>query len=175
MSQPVAGVRAQKLEEKKQVLIANLIAVRQRIIAAAVSLPLKKRKTIFLGIWSPMELLAHLAGWDETNLAAAELILANKLPRFYRYYDKDWATYNANLVAKYGRPTLKELVKLVRKTQETLIDFLSTLPADEYWRNRGIRARGWKVTIGSLLEAEFCDEEEHYSQLKAFADTRTGS
>lgn len=118
-----------------------------------------------------MELLAHLAGWDETNRKAAREILRNKLPGFYRYHDRDWAKYNSILVRKYARPNLRELTALLKKTQAVLIDYLSTVSADDFWKDRGIRFRGWKVTIGRLLEAEYHDEEEHYLQLKRFAQT----
>ena len=98
-------------------------------------------------------------------------ILAGELPGFYAYYDRDWATYNAKLVTEYGRENFEELVELLRKTHGRLLAALEDLPEEELWKDRGIRAKGWKVTIGRLLEVERDDEEKHYLQLKEFVES----
>jgi hypothetical protein len=161
----------QKVEEKKDELISGLVDVRERILSTASSLSARELDRAFLGIWSAKDLLAHLAGWDDTNARAMEEILAGELPSFYAHYDKDWATYNSSLVAEYGREDFEEMVALLRETHGKLLDLLSEAPASELWRDRGIRSRGWKVTIGRLLEVEMEDEEEHLLQLKKFVET----
>ncbi len=159
------------MERKKDELIAGLAEVRERILATASSLSARQQDQIFLGSWSPRDLLAHLAGWDDTNLRAVKEILAGKLPSFYAHHDPDWATYNARLVAEYGRQDFEELLALLRETHGRLLGFLEDLPAGEFWQDRGIRVRGWRVTIGRLLEVEREDEEEHFAQLERFANT----
>lgn len=158
-------------EERKSILIAGLRDVRQRILALASSLPENQRNEIFMGIWSSREMLAHLAGWDETNIKATNQILAGKLPSFYEDFDKDWAKYNASLVSKYIRNDYEELLSLVEVTHRNLLIVIGDIPAIEFWNDRGIRARGWKVMIGRLMEAEMEDEEEHYLQFKRFIES----
>jgi hypothetical protein len=154
--------------EKKAQLIENLIDVRRRIFELADTCPTERYREIFSGTWSLRELLAHFAGWDETNIQAAREIMDGKLPSFYAFIDKDWKTYNAMLVERYGREELKDQLTVSRQAHQALIEFLQGLPADDLWADRGIRARGWKVTIGRLLEVEAKDEEIHYQDLKAF-------
>lgn len=156
---------------KKEELIEKLIDVRRRILDLAGTIPLDKQGEVFLGVWSAKELLAHLAGWDMTNIQAAKEVMTGKLPSFYTYIDKDWASYNAKLVADYGRADFSELIELVTETHRQLIVYLFGQPSAELWKDRGIRARGWKVTIGRLLEAELRDEEVHYQQLSKFVDS----
>ncbi len=163
--------KMQDPDERKTELIAGLQDVRERILALASTLSESNQEAVYLGIWSSKELLAHLAGWDETNLSAAREVLAGQIPSFYEHHNKDWAAYNARLVSQYGRDSLAELVALVRETHGRLITFIQDLPASEFWNDRGIRAWGWKVTIGRLLEAERKDEEAHYGQLKRFVET----
>lgn len=158
-------------EKKKADLISGLIDTRERILAVAASLPPETQDQVFLGTWSAVDLLAHLTGWDETNLKAAKEILESELPSFYADHDRDWATYNAKLVAEFRRENYEEQLALTRETHARLLEFLKELPADELWEDRGIRARGWKVTIGRLLEAEMSDEEEHLVQLNRFVET----
>ena len=157
-------------EERKAELISGLRDVRERILALASSLVESQLDEIYVGKWSCREMLAHLAGWDESNIRAAHEILAGNLPSFYEHSDKDWATYNTTLVSEYNRDEFEELLSLVRETHRNLLALIQDLPASVLWKDRGIRARGWKVTIGHLLEVEMEDEDEHYSQLKQFID-----
>ena len=76
-------------QAKKDALIANLVEARKNILNAASALPAKQRDGIFLGSWSVKDLLAHLIGWDYTNIQAVKAILANKVPAFFSHYDKD--------------------------------------------------------------------------------------
>lgn len=157
-------------EGRKAELIAGLRDVRERILSLASSLGPSQQEEPYLGTWSSREMLAHLAGWDDTNIRAADEILSGCPPSFYGQFDKDWAAYNDRLVREYSRDDFEELVSLVRETHRTLIALIEELPAEELWVDRGIRARGWVVTIGRLLEVERQDEEEHYAQLKQFIE-----
>lgn len=155
-------------DEKKSDLIAGLRNVRERILALASSMQQSQRDEVYVGTWALKEMLAHLAGWDETNIAAVGEVLAGELPSFYDHSGKDWAGYNAKLVTEYSKDNYEDLLLLVRNTHSKLITLIEDLPVGELWKDRGIRAKGWKVTIGRLLEAELQDEEEHFSQLKHF-------
>ena len=159
-----------KAQEKKNRIISDLIEVRGKIIDAASTLRPQKQDEIFLGIWTVKDLLAHLAGWDFTNIEAAKQILSGKLPSFYQYYDRDWQSYNARLVEKYKKDDFAELVSVVDESHKRLVEFLETVPAEEFDRDRGIRTeRRYKVTIARLLQAEIDDEKVHYMQIEDFA------
>ena len=82
-------------EKRKSELISGLRNVRERILSIASSLPKFQQDEIYLGNWSSREMLAHLAGWDKTNVEAANEILAGRLPSFYEDSDKDWKKYNS--------------------------------------------------------------------------------
>lgn len=152
----------------KDELLFALKAVREAILAESLPLPAEARERVFLGTWSSMDLLAHLAGWDFTNLQAARDILDGLLPEFYEYHDRDWKTYNAMLVAKYKRDDFAEQIALARDTQGQLLDFLQNLPAEDLKRDTGVRAKGIKVTIARLLQAELEDEKTHFEQVFEF-------
>jgi hypothetical protein len=149
----------------KDELLYGLKAVRESILTEALALPPGACDRIFLGTWSAMDLLAHLAGWDHANLQAAHDLLDGLLPEFYEQHDRDWQTYNAALVAKYKRSNLREQVDLVRRSQKQLMDELQTIPAEDLKRDTGVRARGIKVPIARLLQAELEDETTHFEQI----------
>ena len=157
-----------KAQAKKEQLLAELRETRNDILKEAAVLSAEKQEMIFLGIWSVKDLLAHLTGWDHTNLDAAKAVLAGELPSFYEYHSRDWQTYNAMLIAKYKRDSFKELLALVENSQQELIEFLQSVVPESFSKDFGVRFRGYKVTIQRLLEAEIKDEQVHYQQIKDF-------
>ena len=92
-----------KAQAKKDEVISGLVEARACILAAATQLPVEKQDQVFLGTWSVKDLLAHLMGWDFTNVEASQEILECKLPSFYAHHDRDWRTYNAGLVERYKK------------------------------------------------------------------------
>jgi hypothetical protein len=157
-------------QAKKDAIISELVEARRKILDAASSLSPGQQDEIFLGSWSVKDLLAHLVGWDYANMEAATQVLAGKLPGFYADYDRDWKSYNARLVAEHRRDSFAELLSLVEDSHQKLIDLLETVPAEELHRDRGVRFKGYKVTIARLLQAEIDDCKTHHTQIKEFSE-----
>jgi hypothetical protein len=158
-SRLACGYVAGAAQAEKDEIIRGLVKARKTILDAASLLSPVKRDEVFLGIWSVKDLLAHLAGWDYTNLKAVEEILAGQKPSFWEHYDRNWKSYNARLVEEYKRDDFDELVAVVEESHRTLIDYLHAVPADEYLKRR---------RIASLLRTEAKDEEKHHGQVEAF-------
>jgi hypothetical protein len=59
---------------KEFLKLLKFIETRTTILQEASQLPPAARNTIFLGTWTLKDLLAHLAGWDFTNLAAFDIL-----------------------------------------------------------------------------------------------------
>jgi hypothetical protein len=153
---------------RKESVLSALIEARQNILAEVSKLSEAQQDQIFLGIWSVKDLLAHLIGWDETNLRAAKSILKGQVPSFYKHSDRDWQTYNATLVKKHKKDSLPELIAGARNSQKELIEFLQSIPPESFNRDFGVRFHGYKVTIQRLLEAETKDEQTHQRQITDF-------
>jgi len=157
-----------KAQAKKEQVISELKKARTNVLTEVVALSTKQRNTIFLGVWSVKDLLAHLAGWDFTNIDAVRSLMTGKVPSFYEYRDRDWQTYNAMLVGKYKRNSFRELLATVKKSQKELIEFLQPIPPEYFGKDFGVRFRGYKVTIQRLLEADIKDGQVHYQQIVDF-------
>lgn len=157
-----------KAQLKKDELIADLIETRKKILDITASFSPAEHDQVFLGIWSIKDLLAHLIGWLETNRKAVKAIRAGKLPEFYAYKDRDWQSYNALLVSKYKRGSLAKLMSAMQISHQRLMDLIQTIPAEEFEQDRGVRYKGYKVTIARLLRAELKDEKVHYTQIEMF-------
>jgi hypothetical protein len=155
-------------EARKAQLLDGLEQARNSILAEAGALLPQRQSEVFLGAWSAYDLVAHLIGWDFSNIQAAKDILDNQLPQFYAHHDRDWRTYNASLVQEFGKTNWDDLLVAVTDSHSQLMAFLQTIPAGEFDNDRGLRFRGWKVTIARLLEAEADDETTHAAQVAAF-------
>jgi hypothetical protein len=158
---------------RKEQILTKWLQTRQRILAEASRLSEKQRDQVFLGIWSIKDLLAHLTGWDRTNMDAVKSVLEGQVPTFYNHHDRDWQTYNALLVREYKRDSFKELLTLLKESQEQLVEFLKTIPPETFNKDFGVRFRGYKVTVQRLLEAETEDEQTHLQQIIDFFGTPT--
>jgi hypothetical protein len=160
------GINSKALKSE---LLSNFLKARTPILHAASQLSSEAQDTIFLGTWSLKDLLAHLAGWDFTNLAAAKDIQAGKLPEFVGQRDRDWQSYNAALVAKYKRDDFEELLALVKDSHRQLIAYLESIPAEDFSKDFGVRDGSYRMMIDRLMRAEWKDEQVHLEQIRAFA------
>jgi len=153
---------------RKEQILSKLFETRQHMLTDVSKLSEAEQDQVFLGIWSIKDLLAHLIGWDKTNLNAIRSVLRNRVPSFYEYHDHDWRTYNALLVKKNKKGSFQELIAAAKNSQQKLIEFLQKIPAEYFNKGFGVRFRGYKVTIQRLLEAEAEDERIHSRQINDF-------
>jgi uncharacterized damage-inducible protein DinB len=153
---------------RKDRLIAELIETRRKVIAAASALSPAQQDEVFLGVWSVKDLLAHLVGWDYANLEAVQALLAGELPAFYAHHGRDWRHFNALLVAEHKKDDFAELCASLEASQHKLVDFVETIPPEEFDRDRGVRFKGYKVTIARMLEGQTGDDQVHLEQIEAF-------
>ena len=162
----------QSIEDKKQALIDGLVEARRSVLTAVQSLPANCADEIFLGSWSVKDLLAHLIGWDFTNLRAVQEILAGQYPSFFQYFDKDWQSYNRQLVEQYRQESLAALLAAVDDSHRQWLTFLRSLSAEEIVHTKARRATGRTVSIRNLLLSEAGDELNHAQQVIAFRKQR---
>lgn len=166
------SAKRQSVEGKKAVLFDGLRQVRGEILTVARQFQPGEETVPFVGVWSLLDLLAHLAGWDVTNQLAAQEIVAGKIPSFYAHHSKDWAEYNALLVGEYRKDNMSEMLATVERTQQELISYLEALPSKDLFTDHGVRVGSYRVIISRLLDAERKDETRHLQQLVGFLAQR---
>lgn len=157
---------------RKRAVINNLVRAREKILELVELLPEEKWNEVWLGKWSISDLVAHLIGWDIWGLKATREILKGRLPGYYyKYYDDDWATINAQFVKKYKKGNKDDLLNSLKKQRDKLIKGLEKVPEELYHKDLGARWKGKIVTIASdtLFQAE--DEKIHAQQIKKWLKT----
>ncbi len=158
----------QTLETKKKLLLDGLVEARRGILESVRLLPDRCMDEIFLGSWSVKDLIAHLVGWDYTNLQAIREIQAGQVPSFFQYYDKDWQSYNHTLVGKYRIEPFGRLLAEADQSHRELLNYLETLSPGIVVEGKASRENRRSVTIQNLLRAEAGDEAKHAEQIKAY-------
>jgi hypothetical protein len=157
--------------EKGQLLI-DLAAIRQRILDRSLQFDRQMTAQAFVGHWTIIELLAHLAGWDEANQEAVQAIMAGRLPGFYKHAGKDWNEFNRILVARYSVQDLSQMLSVVANSHQKLMAQLENLPDEAFTTDFGLRYKGYKVILGRLLRSEAEDEKVHLEQIETFLATQ---
>ncbi len=157
---------------KRDKILNDFIEVRQNILELASDCPTDLQDKVFLGTWSMKDLIAHLVGWDYTNMKAAHAVEHGKLPDFYTYIDKDWSSYNALLVIQHKKDNYDQLLTCTQDSHQELVSFLETIPAEDFFKDWGVRYKGYILTIARLIIAETKDERVHLAQMVEFLDHR---
>lgn len=156
------------LQSHKELSLNELHLVRIEIISAVQQLLPAQRSEIFLGTWSVEDCLAHLVGWDYTNIEAAKALQNGLLPEFYAHRDKDWQGYNAILVKKHKLNNWDELIASVHTSHRLLNNYFEQLPVEIFFKDWGVRYKGYKVIISRLLEADTKDVRTHLQQINSY-------
>lgn len=153
---------------ERQSLIGQFVDIRSQLVRAAAEIPAEKRDVAFVGTWDIKDLLAHLIGWDYTNIHTVRDIVAGRLPSFYERHDPGWSTYNTTLVQKHRTNDWNALLAALDRSQDAVVAILQCLPESEFERQRHLPGRERPLGISGLLRAAIRDEEEHRLQIEAF-------
>jgi hypothetical protein len=153
-------------------LIDAFVRGREALLRAAAAVPAQGRETPFVGHWNLMDLLAHLIGWDYTNLNAVEEFKAGRVPDFYSQYDPGWASFNQQLIDRYGAGDWEALLGALQRSQEAVVGMLRLLTPEEMTQELTGPGRHRPVSISSILRAAIVDEREHARQIWTFVDSQ---
>jgi hypothetical protein len=146
-------------------LVEAFAKTREALLMAANEVRPNLRETPFVGHWDLMDLLAHLVGWDYTNVEAIEQLRVGKTPSFYAQYDAGWASYNQQLIDRYGGDDWNEVRGALLTSQEAIVAMLRLLAPEELTRELANPGRPSRpVTIVGILRAAISDEEEHWDR-----------
>lgn len=155
-------------------LVDAFLRGRELLLRVAGEVPPELRTTPFVGHWNLMDVLAHLVGWDYTNVNAIEALKAGSVPDFYRQYDPGWASYNRQLIDRYGAADWDDLQAALAQSQAAVTQMLGLLTEEDLTKelSEPERFRRRPITIAGILQAAIRDEREHTRQIREFVDSQ---
>ena len=93
-----------------------------------------------LGEWSVKDILAHVTTWEEEALKYLPLILSGgRPPRYTRYGGIDG--FNAQMAEQKRGTALTEVLGQLEGTHRRLIDYLHSVPEEQFTRETPFRHR----------------------------------
>jgi len=151
-------------------LIVDFNETRAALIEVAQSVPSELRDVALVGHWDVKDVMAHTVGWDYANVEALPDFAAGRLPAFFARYDADWASCNADLVARYRSEDWDALVRSLRGAQASFVNALSAVSDADL--DNVVPWKGRRVSLRGMLRAIARDEAEHVRQIEAFLADR---
>jgi hypothetical protein len=75
---------------RKEAIVKGPVEARKRIVDKASRLTPEAQNEVFLGCWKIKDLLAHLIGWNYTNIQAVTDIRSGNTPHVFEHWDPSW-------------------------------------------------------------------------------------
>ena len=85
--------------------------------------------------WSVKDILAHVTTWEEEALKNLPVILQGKTPPRYRNLYGGIDSFNAQMTARKSSYSLSEILKQMEETHRQLINYLKSIPEDQFTQN----------------------------------------
>jgi hypothetical protein len=117
------------------------------------------------GDWSVKDILAHVSWWEDESIKHLPMILQGEQPpRYSRLYGGIDA-FNALMTEQWRELTLPEVRQRLEATHKNLMDYLHSVPEDQYAKETRFRRRlGWDSYKHYPLHTQAIQEwREHLS------------
>jgi hypothetical protein len=93
------------------------------------------------GDWSVRDIIAHVTWWEEEALTYLPLILNGRKPPRYSVTYGGIDAFNAQRTEQKSRLSLSEVLRQQDDTHRRLIDFIQSVPEDQFARETRFRHR----------------------------------
>ena len=91
--------------------------------------------------WSVKDVIAHVTWWDEEALRHLPLILAGGRPARYSVTYGGIDAFNALMTGQKGDLSLDDVRRQADDTHRRLVDYIQTVPEDQFTRETRFRRR----------------------------------
>ena len=117
--------------------------------------------------WTPRDVIAHLAWWNNNMLVACKDLQRGKTPSYYADTLNDYRNINARAIAQFRAQEKRALLNQLQATLFEFAEYLAALDAKEWDAERGItHPRGGAATISRIVESFIGDYETHTKQIE---------
>ncbi len=122
--------------------------------------------------WTPLDVAAHLVGWNGHVARGLQQLVQGQAPFYLPQAEQDYAELNAESVARWGGLDRAALLGELRASLDELLVFLTSLPAELWDRDFGVRHRDRPVTVLWTVGALAQDYVSRTERLRAWAARR---
>jgi hypothetical protein len=119
-----------------------------------------------IGTWSARGILAHFVGWNGYIARGCQEVQQGLEPFYEKIAGENCCDVNADFVEQFAATPRDELLSELRASGKRLMDYIATVPAENYTKDFGVRYEGEVVTISSMLDETTEDYEHHEKQIQ---------
>jgi hypothetical protein len=117
--------------------------------------------------WAPMDVVAHLVGWNDLMVEASLSILAGKSPAYYADTPNDYRNINAGFTSKYSSRSKRELLADLKSSLERFEAFVLALSDEDLTAHHGVRHySGNPATVSRIISSLAGDYRTHTLQIR---------
>ncbi len=117
--------------------------------------------------WTPRDVIAHLAWWNNNMLVACKDLQRGKTPSYYADTLNDYRNINAQAIAQFWAQEKRVLLAQMKSTLFEFKEYLEALDAKEWEAERGVQhPRGGAATISRIVDSLIGDYETHTKQIE---------
>lgn len=91
--------------------------------------------------WSVKDIVAHVNTWEEEALKYLPLILTGKKPPLYAVQYGGLDAFNAKMTAEKRNLSLAEVLQRLETTHQKLVEYIRTVPEEEFTTEKKFRRR----------------------------------
>ena len=95
----------------------------------------------FAGDWSVKDIIAHVTWWEEEALRHSPLIIAGDRPPRYSVTYGGINAFNAMMAERKRHVSLSDVLTQQDDTHRRLVDFIRSVPEDQFTRETRFRRR----------------------------------
>ena len=93
------------------------------------------------GTWSIKDIIAHVTSWETEALKHLPLILAGKKPPLYSITYGGIDSFNARMIEQKRKLSLAEVLRQRDETHRQLVDFIQSVPEEQFIQETCFRHR----------------------------------
>ena len=117
--------------------------------------------------WTPRDVVAHLAWWNNNMLVACKDLQKGRAPSYYADTLNDYRNLNAQAIAQFAELHRGKLLAQLRSTLFEFKEYLLALEAKDWDAKGGVtHPRGGAATINRIIDSLIGDYETHWKQIE---------
>ena len=119
-----------------------------------------------LGDWTARDIAAHFIGWNRITLAGCSELREGVEPFYFYDGTSDYRKVNARFLEQFPSFDGGELLKDIAITKDALIEYLKTIPENEWELDTGIvHYRGNPATVARCVDSLIRDYRKHRQEI----------
>lgn len=119
-----------------------------------------------LGDWTPRDIAAHFIGWNRITLAGCSALREGAEPFYFHDGTNDYRKVNGKFITQFPSSDGMVLLKEIITTYDALINYLNTIPEDEWELDTGVvHYRSGPATIARCVDSLIRDYRKHRQEI----------